>query len=277
MNLPLVSVCIITYNHEKYIRQCLEGVLMQKTSFSFEIVIGEDCSTDNTRAVIREFEARYPGIIKAVYQEKNVGGARNGYEFCFPLLTAKYIAICEGDDYWTDPDKLQKQVDFLEQNPEYVLCFHRIQSVDANGNMTSAQEATDKTILYNRNDIFHISIPTLSVVFRKCFDAIPPEMFEVQSGDTFLFGLLARYGNAADLGFIGACYRKHNGGVYSHKSLVDQFRQTIESRKLMHRCSAFAKEQKREIRKEIIKRKILYVKYFLKKYELLNSFKIIMA
>lgn len=274
MSMPLISVCIITYNHEKYIRQCLEGVVMQKTSFPFEVVIGEDCSTDNTRHIVAEFESRYPDIIKPVYHATNVGGARNGYEFCYPRLTGKYVAICEGDDYWTDHTKLQRQVDFLEQHPEYVMCFHRVQSVDENDTLLDGQQALNSIATYNPRDIFHISIPTLSVVFRKCFDAIPPEMFKAKSGDTFLFGLLSGYGKAADLGFVGARYRKHSGGVYSPKKLVDQFRQTIETRKLMQQCTLFAREQKAEIRKEIIKRKILYIKYFLKRYEPLNSLKI---
>jgi hypothetical protein len=187
------------------------------------------------------------------------------------------VAICEGDDYWTDSNKLQKQVDFLEQNPEYALCFHRVKCVDENDKMLNGQDVSNSVLSYSQKDIFHISIPTLSVVFRKCFDAIPPEMFKAKSGDTFLFGLLAGYGKAADLGFLGANYRKHSGGVYSPKTLVEQFKQAIETRKLMKQCSIFAKEQKEEIRREIIKRKILYIKYFLKRYEPLNSFKIIMA
>jgi glycosyltransferase involved in cell wall biosynthesis len=277
MSLPLVSVCIITYNHEKFIRQCLEGVVMQKTSFPVEVIIGEDCSTDNTRKIIEEFEAAYPHLIKPLYHSKNVGGARNGYEFCYPLLSGKYIAICEGDDYWTDPHKLQKQVDFLEQHPDFAFCFHRADSVDENSHFINGQAATDKITLYNQKDIFHISIPTLSVVFRKCFDKIPPEMFKARSGDTFLFGLLSGYGKAADLGFLGASYRKHQGGVFSPQKLVDQFRQAIETRKMMYQCSCFVKEQKAEIRKEILKRKILYCKFFLKRNEVLNSFKIIIA
>jgi len=250
---------------------------MQKTTFPFEVVVGEDCSTDHTRKIVEEFEARYPGIIKPVYHATNVGGARNGYEFCYPLLKGKYIAICEGDDYWTDSDKLQKQVDFLEANPEYILSFHRVGSVDENDQFINGQEASTKVIKYNRKDIFHISIPTLSVVFRKCFEAIPPEMFKAKSGDTFLFGLLSGYGKAADLGFLGAMYRKHSGGVYSPKSVVDQFTQAIETRKLMSQCSLFAKDQKKEINREIFNRKVLYIKYFLKRYEPINSFKIIIA
>ncbi|MDF2189655.1 glycosyltransferase [Paraflavitalea sp. CAU 1676] len=275
MNQPLISVCIITYNHEKYIRQCLEGVVMQKTNFPFEVIVGEDCSKDGTRKIVEEFEAKYPDIIKPIYHSSNVGGARNGYEFCYPRLSGKYVAICEGDDYWTDNSKLQKQVDFLEKHEDHVMCFHRVQSVDENDVFIEGQEVSDKVMSFKGKDIFHISIPTLSVVFRKCFDVIPPEMFKAKSGDTFLFGLLARFGKAADLGFVGARYRKHSGGVYSPKSIVDQFAQAIETRKLMKQCSLFADEQKKEIGREILKRKILYFKYFLKRYEPLNSFKII--
>lgn len=103
---PLVSVCIITYNHGKFIRQCLEGVMMQQTTFPFEVVIGEDCSTDNTKEIIQEFADRFPQAVKPIFQHTNVGGARNGYEFCFPRLAGKYVAICEGDDYWTDPQQI---------------------------------------------------------------------------------------------------------------------------------------------------------------------------
>lgn len=275
MNRPLISVCIITYNHGKYIRQCLDGVLQQQTNFPFDVIIGEDCSTDDTRQVVQEFETRYPGIVKPLYHSSNVGGARNGYEFCYPQLTGKYIAICEGDDYWTDPQKLQRQVDFLERNEDYVMAFHRVESVDENDRLIGGQQASEKILTYSGKQIFHISIPTLSVVFRKCFDVIPPEMFKAKSGDTFLFGLLARFGKAADLGFIGARYRKHSGGVFSPKAIIEQFAQAIETRKLMKQCSLFADEQKKEISREIVKRKILYFKYFLKRYEPINSFRII--
>lgn len=270
-----MSVCIITYNHERYIRQCLEGVVQQQTDFPFDVIIGEDCSTDRTRQIVQEFEARYPGIIKPIYHSKNVGGARNGYEFCYPRLTGKYVAICEGDDYWTDPFKLQKQVDYLERHEDHVMCFHRVESVDEHDRFIDGQTPSDRVVTYSGKQIFHISIPTLSVVFRKCFDVIPDEMFRARSGDTFLFGLLARYGKAADLGFVGARYRKHSGGVFSPKAVVEQFAQAIETRKLMKQCPLFADEQKKEISREIIKRKILYFKYFLKRYEPLNSFRII--
>ena len=122
---PMVSVCTITYNHEKYIRDCLEGIVTQKTNFPFEAIVHDDASTDKTADIIREYAEKYPDIIKPVYQTENQHskGIRISATFIYPKVRGKYIAICEGDDYWTDPYKLQKQVDFLEANPDYYLVF----------------------------------------------------------------------------------------------------------------------------------------------------------
>lgn len=122
-----VSVVCLAYNHEAYIRQTLEGFVNQKTDFPYEVWINEDCSTDGTAAVIREYEQKYPDIIKPIYQQENQytkGGALIR-RFLLPKAMGKYIAVCEGDDYWTDDRKLQKQYDFLEQNPAYTACVHR--------------------------------------------------------------------------------------------------------------------------------------------------------
>lgn len=125
-NSPMLSVWMVAYNHEKFIRQSLESVLKQKTNFAFEVIIGEDCSTDNTRAIIREFEAKYPQIIKPIYHTSNVGAYRNAYEFCYPQLKGKYIACLEADDYWLDENKLQQQVDMLENDDKAALCFTQV-------------------------------------------------------------------------------------------------------------------------------------------------------
>jgi len=113
--IPMVSVFMMAYNHEKYISEAIEGVLMQKTNFDFEIVIGEDCSTDNTRQIILDYQQKYPGKFKLLLHDKNIGASAN-QSAVFNACTGKYIALCEGDDYWTDPYKLQKQVDFFEAN-----------------------------------------------------------------------------------------------------------------------------------------------------------------
>lgn len=135
-NKPLVSICSITYNHAPYIRQCLEGFLMQKTNFPFEVIINDDCSTDGTTEILREYAEKYPDIIKPIYHDENLysKGQRGFYKkFCFPKAEGEYIALCEGDDYWIDPLKLQKQVDFLEENPEYVMVYTGFLNVNQNG------------------------------------------------------------------------------------------------------------------------------------------------
>ncbi len=121
----VVTIRCITYNHEPYIRQCLNGFVMQKTNFKFEAIVHDDASTDGTAAIIAEFAKKYPDIIKPLYETENQYSKRDGslQRIMNAHMHGKYIAYCEGDDYWIDPLKLQKQVDFLETNPEYVLCY----------------------------------------------------------------------------------------------------------------------------------------------------------
>lgn len=120
----LVSIVCNAYNHEKYIKDALEGFVMQKTSFSFEVLIHDDASTDNTASIIREYEAKYPDIIKPIYETENQYSKHDGSikKIQSSRIKGKYVALCEGDDYWTDPQKLQKQFDFLETHPEYSMC-----------------------------------------------------------------------------------------------------------------------------------------------------------
>lgn len=124
----MVTIRCITYNHEPYIRQCLEGFVMQKTNFRFEAVVHDDASTDGTAAIIREYAEKYPDIIKPIYETENQYSKHDGSlaRIMNSHMHGKYIAICEGDDYWTDPLKLQKQVDFLEANPEYGLVYTNV-------------------------------------------------------------------------------------------------------------------------------------------------------
>ena len=123
----MLTVRTIAYNQEHYIRDCLEGIVKQQTSFKFEAIVHDDCSTDHTADIIREYAKKYPDIIKPIYEEENqysmgVNSQMNTKMNAF--THGKYIALCEGDDYWTDPTKLQRQVDFLEAHPDYSMCFH---------------------------------------------------------------------------------------------------------------------------------------------------------
>ena len=124
MNLK-VSVCMVTYNHEKYIAQAIESVLMQKTNFDYELVIGEDCSTDKTKKIIIKYQKRYPKIIRIILNKKNLGAGLNFVQI-LEACKGEYIALLDGDDYWTDPVKLQKQVDFLDNNPYYSISSHNV-------------------------------------------------------------------------------------------------------------------------------------------------------
>lgn len=139
-----VSVFMITYNHEKYIREALDSVLMQKVNFKYEIVIGDDCSTDNTREILKEYYRRYPDRIKLILRKKNLGPTKNAYDV-FRRLTGTYVACLEGDDYWTDDKKLQKQYDFMEQHREFSGCGHDFRVIwdDGKVELEHGSEAKD--------------------------------------------------------------------------------------------------------------------------------------
>jgi glycosyltransferase involved in cell wall biosynthesis len=214
---PLVSVCCITYNHEKFISQAIDGFLMQKTDFPVEIIIGEDCSTDNTRAICRDYKEKYPDRITLLLPEKNHGMNQNFIK-TVQACTGKYIALCEGDDYWTDPLKLQKQVDFLEVNEDFAICFHPVKVKNEVENTIvddfitpEMQEVTDIYDLAKGNYMH-----TPSVVFRKnqkVFDTFNSVKFEI--GDYPLHILNAQYGKIERLKDTMAVYRRHLGGVMS--------------------------------------------------------------
>ncbi len=135
-----LSVCVPTYNHEQYIGQMLDGAFMQQTNFEFEIVIGDDASTDATPDIIREYDAKRPGIIRAFLHSENQGpkeprefAGRNNVLQLLKACKGEYVAMCEGDDYWTDPLKLQKQVDFLDANPDFAVCHHNMEVIYEDG------------------------------------------------------------------------------------------------------------------------------------------------
>ena len=144
-----LSISCLTYNHENYIRKTLDGFLMQKTSFDFEVLIHDDASTDGTADIIREYEAKYPNIIKPIYQKENQHsqGVRISNVFQYPRAQGEYIAWCEGDDFWTDENKLQAQVDFLDNNPQYIGCVHKYITVNKEG-----EETNLKTFGYYENE-----------------------------------------------------------------------------------------------------------------------------
>lgn len=171
----LVAIHCMVYNHEQYLRDCLEGFVMQKTNYPFVAIVHEDASTDGSAAIIREYEEKYPNIIKPIYETENQWSKHDGsleriMNEAIDATGAKYIAMCEGDDYWTDSLKLQRQIDFLEAHPDYSMCFHAakisLEGVDAS--ITGAKCESLVTREYFANDMFASWIvPTASIVYRK--------------------------------------------------------------------------------------------------------------
>lgn len=143
----MVSICCLTYNHEKYIRKALDGFINQITNFKYEILIHDDCSTDNTVKIIKEYEKKYPELIKPIYQTQNQfsKGIRVSYTYQFPRAKGKYIALCEGDDYWTDCNKLQSQFDAMEKHSNCTFCTHIVQYIDESGDFINTIQP-EKTI-----------------------------------------------------------------------------------------------------------------------------------
>ncbi len=221
----LVSICSITYNHAPYIRQCLDGMLMQKTDFAFEIIINDDCSTDGTTEIIREYAAKYPDIIKPVYHDENLysKGVRGMFnKFVFPKARGKYIALCEGDDYWTDPLKLQKQVDFLEAHPDYSMCFHNAIEKWEKNEKENSQFSNIENRDYDGVEMYkEWIVPTASVVIKK--HVVDSEIYnrainceKIYYGDIILFLSAASVGKVKGMVDIMSVYRRHEGGmVYS--------------------------------------------------------------
>lgn len=224
---PLVSVLMITYNQEKYIRQALESVFAQVTDFEFEVVIGEDCSTDGTRAIVKEFEARYRERMRPIYHERNVGMMRNAFEFCLEKCIGKYIALLEGDDYWSDPSKLQKQVEFLENNQDFVLGFHNADCIDENGIELNRNRLKRLHDLSGLELIRGAYIPTLTVVFRKALFRFSEHIFDAKNGDIYLYAILGQYGSAKYFSDITAKYRVHAAGVASGTDMLSQKLQAL--------------------------------------------------
>lgn len=221
MTPPLLSVCLITYKHELYIRQAIESVLSQKVNFTWEFIIAEDCSPDKTRQIVEEYKAKYPDVFRLILQESNVGPFQNVFDL-LSAATGKYIAYLEGDDYWIDPLKLQKQVDVLEKNGTLSIAAHGAYKLTDKLSLIDSPFKTDtiwstKDIL--ANDWF---IMSASLMFRKSMMDFSPAWYpDVTHGDLALILLTSLNGN----GFFSpepmCVYRITNTGVVSGYSIED--------------------------------------------------------
>jgi glycosyltransferase involved in cell wall biosynthesis len=226
---PLVSICCATYNHEKYLAQTLESFLMQNVSFPLEVVIGEDCSTDRTPRIARDYAARFPGLVRMITSDVNVGVSRNAFRIR-AAARGKYIALCEGDDYWTDPCKLQKQVDFLEKNPEFTVSAHWVRNVDGSGEPLEQQVFTGSTCpeVFGVEEAIH-GTPTHmnSWVFRtSALRSIPQSKMDLvlslPAHDEPLLLLLLVQGKGFCFPETMGVWRHHSGGYWSPRSELNR-------------------------------------------------------
>lgn len=245
-----VSACVITYNQEDFLRKCLDGAISQIVNFDYEIVIGDDFSSDLSEQISREYAAKYPNLIRYKKRKNNTGMIHN-WQKTILECRGNYIAICEGDDYWTDPYKLQKQVDFLESNPEYVLTFHPVLILHPDGqikedhitNVPKNHETIESLAIYGNY------IHTPSVVFRNVIKKFPEKMNESPIGDYFIYMLLAEFGKLKKLDDAMAVYRY---GIGVHSSLSDQ----IQNEKWRKTLSLIHSEMKNNAIRNILYYKI---------------------
>lgn len=217
----LVSVCMITYNHEQFIRKAIEGVLFQVCDFTFELVIGEDFSTDSTQKICLMYVQKYPGIIRLLPLRRNLGMIPNFFR-TLQACTGKYIAICEGDDYWTDQYKLQKQVDFLENNPEYGMIYGNrfILELDGTFNPFIPTQISSFEDLLKKN-----SIPTETTCFRSCLlSQYILETFSISKnwalGDYPIWLWIYLHSKIKHLNDFVSVYRRHEGSATDYDSFI---------------------------------------------------------
>ncbi len=232
--MPELSVLIPTYNHGKFIAQTLEGALRQITDFEFEIVIGDDASRDDNALIIKQFSGKLPNKIRVFLHPNNLGpseprelGGKNNVGFLFSQCKGEYIALCEGDDYWTDPLKLQKAYNFLEDNKEYSLCHHQLEVIYQDNSPShefNAEYQRDTSTLEDllRDESWFLG--TASTVFRNVFkQGMPDWWWKSASGDLGIFIEVAKYGKIKYFPETMGCYRKHSGGMTNIHTPQNQF------------------------------------------------------
>ena len=234
--LPLVSICTLVYNHEPYLRECFDGILMQKTNFTFEVLVHDDASIDNSAAIIREYTAKYPNVFKPIYQTENQYSRRVkvSVTYLYPRAKGKYIAFCEGDDYWTDPLKLQKQVDFLESHPDYVMCSHRFKVFKQDENLVEADWYGDipEGVHYDLNSLIHGNWYTqpLTLVYRLDALNMNEYMKYPNAKDTTLCFYLLKKGKGYMMSDVMGVYRIHSGGIWSKTSVQNKVSAEFKNR-----------------------------------------------
>ncbi|MBI4325127.1 MAG: glycosyltransferase [Chloroflexi bacterium] len=234
---PKVSVALITFNHEPHIAQAVESALMQQAHFPYEIIIGDDCSTDRTRAIVVDFQKLHADRIRLLLHEKNLGQiGKLNFMHTLAVCRGQYVALLEGDDYWTSPQKLQRQVEFLDGHPECSTCFHNAWTVSDDGVVQTARfcPADQKPFSTLEDLLRHNFTPTCSVMFRRgLIERFPDWFFRVKMTDWPLNILNAQYGLLGYIDATMAAYRLHQGSAWMTRSLLERSFAELEAFQLL--------------------------------------------
>jgi glycosyltransferase involved in cell wall biosynthesis len=232
---PLVSVCIITYNHENYIRQAVESALAQETDFPIEILIGEDLSTDSTRELVLELGKSHPQAIRTFLSTTNRGPNKN-LTHLLKETRGRYIALLEGDDFWISTHKLKKQVEFLEQHPECTICFHRVERyLQTEDRVLGAWPDPDPPAITSLEELLKLNfIHTCSVLYRNIVESIPEGYTELPIGDWPLHVLYAQKGSIGYLAETLSRYRIHSKSLFSPLTTLQKTEAVLKVREFMY-------------------------------------------
>lgn len=260
----MVSICCITYNQEKYIAEALDGFLMQETDFNFEIIIGDDCSKDATRAIIEEYSEKYPGKIRLLTNDENQGAVKNILK-TLSAANGKYIAMCDGDDYWTDSRKLQMQVDFMEMNSDSSICCHYSRVINEIGDLVYEDnnpvplEFIYEDVLLGRKDETRVCTMMMRNTDHLKNIKCQEWFYQVYSADTFfkLYVLSKSKAKLYVLPEVMAVYRLHEKGVWSMIDSQVRKRKMIDDFNILITNFSYSARHKRELLK------IYLMQYFL--------------
>lgn len=231
---PLVTVRCTVFNHEPYLRKCLDGFVMQQTTFPFVVIVHDDASTDKSVVIIEEYAEKYPHIIKPIYEQENQYSKHDGslWRIMNEATKGKYVALCEGDDYWTDPLKLQKQVDFLEKNKEYVMCFHNAKILNESASPIHFKKVEEREYLCKELYDDWI-VPTASIMIKT--DILGQKKIDYSkllNGDIFVVMSAFEAGKVYGMADQMSVYRVQPQGVTIRRAKEDNLK--LQFRYLIH-------------------------------------------
>lgn len=209
---------MLTYNQERFITQAIDSVLMQRVSEPYEVVIGDDCSTDATGAIIRRYAERYPDLVRPLWTDRNLGMMPN-FRRCWEACRGQYIAVLEGDDYWISPHKLQRQIDSMDRHPEWSMCFVRVRMVFDDGRPPLEHPAGPQVPVFTVRELLASNpIQPCGVMYRQGVLGAWPEVLDVLALGDWPLGILhALRGDVGFLDEVMAVYRQHGAGTWSSK------------------------------------------------------------